>query len=1050
MQERLPQLLQERLPLLAYQAEPSGRTTCCVRVALAAGADEIALQYSDLPQPDEDGVFELDGQPYVVVPAASQQELDRATMRCVGEQLYAYVEQRLGQAPPDLSWDVELARAWLPLDAWISDFMREYAQRLAVTNWLSRHTHLRRLVVPGATKVVAGGATKVVAAGQLGRTCPFETPEGPNMGRVLTIAVGAEIRGEKLVIVDDRPQATLGLCASAIPLLEHNDANRLLMGANMLRQWVVQSVPEPALVQTGLEPDVPDFWIGRNLLTAFVSWGADTYADGIVVSESCARRFDAPYPLEAGDKMSNRAGTKGVVSRVLPDDQMPHLSDGTPVDVVYNFIGLHVRMNFGQVREAVLGRIARARGEAIFVPPFGAPGEDELRAWLQETGQPEMERLTLGRDGPPLEQTSTVGWVYWGRLFHLARDKVQVFVDVEGQVRGQVRGTMEYSALSELGAYENMREGLNTVASRREDAGTLTARLAAGPVEPGGPPTPMFSELAARLRVAGIQASLEGGELAFDFGSSLHRDGGEDVVLSSPRSPCLRGEKSLAGIKLARPVPHPWLRERSLTEIGAYSVPSTYDSRSGGWVPVHPLLRGEGQAASPSEAYAQLVEANDRLARMLASGAPESLVQDAQERLESYVRALFDVLLTHDHLRFHERLLFSARTVIAPGADLELDQVGLADEIAWALFGPLVARELGSEVPVRAYSARATQVLDEIMSRSWVIVNRAPTLTPTAHLAFHPIRDPGSVIRLHPLVCPLLDADFDGDQVAVFLPITAAAQREAGERLSIAAHLARDPGLLEVMLVPPEALWGLAHLGLSEAGRREIAEWAGLEVGVSRGLITQATLVEAMRAVLKQGGPDAALAALMRLTRRGYEGVRASGASMSAFIGSALRLPPAPQKGDGEVWDLYREELAEQILASTDYAHPELGPQRLAVSIRSRGRRHLPLLTGPLGPTTDAEGNTVVVRHSRVEGLMPEELYASAAGARKGLAQYWQRWEKITEEMRQHDQPGPYTVLARARRARHPGVVFARAAANGEVDPLVDADSRLLVGLAVP
>jgi hypothetical protein len=150
------------------------------------------------------------------------------------------------------------------------------------------------------------------------------------------------------------------------------------------------------------------------------------------------------------------------------------------------------------------------------------------------------------------------------------------------------------------------------------------------------------------------------------------------------------------------------------------------------------------------------------------------------------------------------------------------------------------------------------------------------------------------------------------------------------------------------------------------------------------------------------------------------------------------------------VWNLYREELAEQILASTDYAHPELGPQRLAVSIRSRGRRHLPLLTGPLGPITDAEGNTVVVRHSRVEGLMPEELYASAAGARKGLAQYWQRWERITEEMHQHDQPGPFTVLARARRARHPGIVFARAAANGEVDPLVDADSRLLVGLAVP
>jgi hypothetical protein len=90
------------------------------------------------------------------------------------------------------------------------------------------------------------------------------------------------------------------------------------------------------------------------------------------------------------------------------------------------------------------------------------------------------------------------------------------------------------------------------------------------------------------------------------------------------------------------------------------------------------------------------------------------------------------------------------------------------------------------------------------------------------------------------------------------------------------------------------------------------------------------------------------------------------------------------------------------------------------------------------------------VRHSRVEGLTPEEPYASAAGARKGLAQYWKRWEGITEEVRQRDQPERFTVLARARRASHPSIVFARAAANGEVDPLVDADSRLLVGLAVP
>ena len=77
----------------------------------------------------------------------------------------------------------------------------------------------------------------------MGRVCPFETPEGPNIGRAFTIAVGAEIRDRRLVVVDERPEASLGLSASMLPFLEHNDPNRLLMAANMLRQASRTSSP---------------------------------------------------------------------------------------------------------------------------------------------------------------------------------------------------------------------------------------------------------------------------------------------------------------------------------------------------------------------------------------------------------------------------------------------------------------------------------------------------------------------------------------------------------------------------------------------------------------------------------------------------------------------------------------------------------------------------------------------------------------------------------------------------------------------------------------
>src|SRR5207245_2223867 len=112
--------------------------------------------------------------------------------------------------------------------------------------------HLRRIVIPNRMRVITPG--------QFGRTCPIETPEGPNIGKFLVLAMGASIEDGRIVIRDGRPEAGLGMAASCVPLLEHNDTCRLLMGTNMMRQWLTPPEPEPALVQTGLEPELPGFW----------------------------------------------------------------------------------------------------------------------------------------------------------------------------------------------------------------------------------------------------------------------------------------------------------------------------------------------------------------------------------------------------------------------------------------------------------------------------------------------------------------------------------------------------------------------------------------------------------------------------------------------------------------------------------------------------------------------------------------------------------------------------------------------------------------------
>ena len=214
-----------------------------------------------------------------------------------------------------------------------------------------------------------------------------------------------------------------------------------------------------------------------------MSWGADTFADSIVISASCAQRLNYPYPAEPGDKLANRQGTKGMVSRVLPDDEMPHLPDGTPVELVYNFLGMHVRMNYGQVREALWGRIARAEGKPAVVPPFAVPGAAALRAGLKQAGLPVsgMETLTLGKDGPSLARPSLVGWVYWNRLAHLARAKVKISAE-KGM---QMLGAMECQALRDVGAHENLRDAGFSPAARPR---------------PGDPPAPPVVR-AARCRL---------------------------------------------------------------------------------------------------------------------------------------------------------------------------------------------------------------------------------------------------------------------------------------------------------------------------------------------------------------------------------------------------------------------------------------------------------------------------------------------------------------------------------------------------------------------
>ncbi|MCE2395717.1 hypothetical protein J4G02_14150 [Candidatus Poribacteria bacterium] len=1018
IKERLPELLADRLPLAGYHFESTGAYTCRVEFVLALSEGYVEVEYTDIPQPDADGMFMLDGEPYVVEPIASTVELKQAEIEGVGDQLYDYFKARIREAPPDLAWDTSLVRSWLPIDRWVLEFFSDTftAQKLSHTNWLDKHTHLRRVRI--------SQGNQVFSPGHFGRTCPFETPEGPNVGKILTIARGAEIRDGKLVIVDESPEATLGLSAALIPFLEHNDPPRILMGANMMRQWLspsapetapvscpkgmsrVAASPEPALVQTGYEPDVPDFWCGRNLLTAFISWGGDTFEDGIVISESCAARLNFPYAIEPGDKISNRHGTKGVISRITPDDEMPHLADGTPVELVFSFGALHGRMNFGQIREAVMSRIARAEGETAIVPPFQAPSADQLRERLQKVGLPEdgMETLTFGPNGKKLDRPSTVGWVYWGKTVHIALDKLKVSEPIvhEEPIYHQGLGELEYYTLRNISAFETLREHFNTRASTRADVETLPGRVTAGTVEQAGPPTPMFANLKDRLSAAGIHANFDDNKLTFRFARATGNT-----------------------LQLAQPVSHPWLHAQTINAVGICEDVSE---------------------------YRVLADVNARAERMFANDAPESLTLQTLKQLQTRLAEYFDALLRPADMRFTARTLFSGRSVIVPDAELRADEVGIPEQMAWALFGRQVAKELGGTKEVQGKSQRATHFLDELMARSWVIVHRAPAFTPTAFVAFHPVRQSDRAIRVHPFVCELMNADFDGDQAAIFLPITAEGQREAGEQLSIAGHLKRDPNICAALAPGHDAIWGLASLSLTPEGRNELTEIGGMEIAIPEGLVTRRSLADTLKTLLKREGIDCTIEIAERLMQRGFEVAKESGTSMSPFLNRDNGSPPVPTDPDDETaWNTYAEELMEWIAAYEDFTDNNLGPHILAVKSRAFTSRlyRLACVVGSRGAISDIRGGNIVIRHGYCDGLTPDELYALCVGSREGLVRFNSELQRVAWELRDSSQSKGFTVLSRAMRAKHPGLVFARAAACGEIEPLTDIDSRLFVGLPV-
>ena len=227
--------------------------------------------------------------------------------------------------------------------------------------------------------------------------------------------------------------------------------------------------------------------------------------------------------LQVGDKMAGRHGNKGVVSVVVPEEDMPRREDGTPIDIVLNPLGVPSRMNVGQLMETALGLAAKQAGVHYETPVFDGASEDDIRQLLKEENLPESGTMRLidGRTGNYFDQKVFVGIIYMMKLHHLVEDKIharstgpyslvtQQPLGGKAQFGGQRLGEMEVWALEAYGAAATLQEMLTVKSDDVEGRKRMYEAIVKGDntLQPGLPES--FNVLVKELQSLCLDISLE-------------------------------------------------------------------------------------------------------------------------------------------------------------------------------------------------------------------------------------------------------------------------------------------------------------------------------------------------------------------------------------------------------------------------------------------------------------------------------------------------------------------------------------------------------------
>ncbi len=298
------------------------------------------------------------------------------------------------------------------------------------------------------------------------------------------------LQDEIRILHDEVKKRVLGMLQGQelrADLYDEHGRERLLRKGTALTPEVLQTLPYEAVVRVKIATDDPRLEEDLRELEERTERQVEVIRNQFEEKKEKVRRGDELPPgviklvkvyvamkrkLSVGDKMAGRHGNKGVIARILPEEDMPYLPDGTPVEIVLNPLGVPSRMNVGQILETHLGWAAHALGLYFATPVFDGATEQEIKNWLEQAGLPKSGKTELfdGMTGQAFEQDVTVGYIYMLKLSHLVDDKIharsigpyslitQQPLGGKAQFGGQRFGEMEVWALEAYGAAHILQE----------------------------------------------------------------------------------------------------------------------------------------------------------------------------------------------------------------------------------------------------------------------------------------------------------------------------------------------------------------------------------------------------------------------------------------------------------------------------------------------------------------------------------------------------------------------------------------------------------------